>query len=78
MGIERVALPLARKLIVPVVKRIGKEILVQAATELMEIAAKKKKPKQAFKNTVNNTITKQIGAGCSKSHMSRKRRQQQQ
>ena len=77
-GIERVALPLARKFIVPVIKRIGKEILDQSATELMEIATKKKKPKQALKNTVNNTITKQIAAGCSKSHMSRKRRQQQQ
>ena len=34
MGIGRVALPLAREFIVPAAKRIGKELLVQAAPEL--------------------------------------------
>ena len=56
MGIGRVALPLARKFIVPVAKRIGKELLVQAAPELIDIATKKKTPEQALKNTVKNTI----------------------
>ena len=73
MGIGRVALPLARKFIVPAAKRIGKELLVQAAPELIDIATRKKTPKQALKNTVKNTIKKQVGAGRSKSHMSRKR-----
>ena len=35
MGIGRVALPLARKFIVPAAKLIGKELLVQAAPELI-------------------------------------------
>ena len=74
MGIVRVALPLARKFIVPAAKRIGKELLVQAAPELIDIATRKKTPKQALKNTVKNTIKKQVGAGRSKSHMSRKRK----
>ena len=74
MGIGRVALPLARKFIVPAAKRIGKELLVQAAPELIDIATRKKTPKQALKNTVKNTIKKQVGAGRSKSHMSRKRK----
>ena len=52
MGIGRVALPLARKFIVPAAKRIGKELLVQAAPELIDIATRKKTPKQALKNTV--------------------------
>ena len=74
MGIGRVALPLARKFIVPAAKRIGKELLVQAAPELIDIATRKKTPKQALKNTVKNTIKKQVGAGRSKSHMSKKRK----
>ena len=74
MGIGRVALPLARKFIVPAAKRIGKELLVQAAPELIDIATRKKTPKQALKITVKNTIKKQVGAGRSKSHMSRKRK----
>ena len=49
MGIGRVALPLARKIIVPAAKRIGKELLVQAASELIDIATRKKTPKQALK-----------------------------
>ena len=74
MGIGQVALPLAQKILVPAAKRIGKELLVQAAPELIEIATRKKTPRQALKNTVKNKIKKQVGAGRSKSHMSRKRR----
>ena len=52
MGIGRVALPLARKFIVPAARRIGKELLVRAAPELVDKATRKKTPKQALKNTV--------------------------
>ena len=44
MGTGRVALPLARKFIIPAAKRIGKELLVQAAAELINIALRKKRP----------------------------------
>ena len=74
MGIGRVPLPSARKFIVPAAKRIGKELLVQAAPELIDIATRKKTPRQALKNTVKNTIEKQMGAERSKSRMSRKRK----
>ena len=70
----QVASPLARKFIVPATKRLGKELLVQAAPELIDIATRKKTLKQALKNTVKNTIKKQIGAGRSKCRMSRKRK----
>ena len=56
MGIGGVALPLARKIIVPSAKRIGKEFIVPAAPELLDITTRKKTPKQALKNTVKNTI----------------------
>ena len=72
MGIGREALLLARKFIVIAAKRIEKELLVQAAPELINIATKKKPPKQALKNTVKNTINKQVGTGRSMSLMSRK------
>ena len=74
MGIGRVAIPLAQKFIVPAAKRIGKELFVQAAPEIIDIATRKKTPRQALKITVENTIKKQVGAGRSKSRMSRKRK----
>ena len=74
MGIGRVALPLARKFIVPAAKRIGKQLLVQAAPELIDMATRTKTPKQALKNAIKNTIKKQVEAGRSKSRMSRKRK----
>ena len=60
IGIGQVALPLARKFIVPAAKRIGKELLVQAAPELKDIATRKKTPRQALKNTVKNTINNKL------------------
>ena len=51
-GIGRVALPLARRVIWPAAKKIGRELLVQGAPELLEFATKKKSAKQALKSTV--------------------------
>ena len=55
------ALPLTRKFVKPAAKKIGKELLLQAAPELIEIATKRKSPKQALKSTVRKTIKKQVG-----------------
>ena len=74
IGIGRVALPLARKSIIPAAKRIGKELLVQAAPELIKIATKKKTPKQALKSTVKNTIKKQVGSGKKSARKIKKRK----
>ena len=60
-GIGRVALPLARRIIWPAAKRIGRELLVQGAPELVEVATKRKSAKQALKSTVAKTAGKQIG-----------------
>ena len=40
-GIGRIALPLARKFIIPAAKRVGKELLLQSVPELMEVVSKK-------------------------------------
>ena len=74
MGIGRVALPLARKFIIPAAKRIGNELFVQAAPELINIATKKKTPKQALKSTVKNTIKKQVGSGKKSARKIKKRK----
>ena len=60
-GIERVALPLARKFLWPAAKKIGRDLLVQGAPELVEVATKRKSAKQALKSTVAKTARKQIG-----------------
>ena len=60
-AIGRVALPLARRIIWPAAKRIGRELLVQSAPELVEVATKRKSAKQALKSTVAKTARKQFG-----------------
>ena len=62
-GIRRVALPLARKFVIPAAKKIGKKLLLQAAPELIEVARKIKSLKQALESTVRSTIKKQVGGG---------------
>ena len=41
LGVGRVALPFAKKVLLPAVKSIGKELFVQSLPELMEVASKK-------------------------------------
>ena len=59
--IGRAALPIARKFVLPAAKRIGKQLSLQAAPELIEVAGKRKTPKQALKSTVTKTLRKQVG-----------------
>ena len=80
-GIGRVALPLARKFLWPAAKKIGRDLLLQGAPELVEVAIKRKSAKQALKSTVAKTARKQI-AGSLQSRIAsgrkiirRKRRQ---
>ena len=54
-------LPLARRIIWPAAERIGRELLVQSAPELVEVATKRKSAKQALKSTVAKTARKQFG-----------------
>ena len=42
LGIGRVAVRLARKFVIPAAKKIGKELLLHAAPELIEVATKRK------------------------------------
>ena len=60
-AVGRIALPIARKFILPDAKRVGKELLLQSVPELMDVVSKKKSPKQALKNTISNTVKKQTG-----------------
>ena len=60
-GIDRAALSIARKFLWPVAKKIGLDLIVQAAPELVEVVTKKNSPKQALKSTVQKTVRKQVG-----------------
>ena len=62
-GIGHVAIPFARRVILPAAKKLGRELLMSAAPELIDVAMKKKSPKQALKNTVTKTARKQLGGG---------------
>ena len=63
-GIGRVAIPFARRVILPAAKKLGREFLMSAAPELIDVAVKKKSPKQALKkNTVTKIARKQLGDG---------------
>ena len=57
----RAALPTARKFLWPVSKKIGRELVVQAAPELLDVITEKISPKQAIKTTVEKTVRKQVG-----------------
>ena len=45
----------------PAAKKIGRDLLVQGAPELVEVATKRKSAKQALKSTVAKTARKPIG-----------------
>ena len=60
-GIGTAALPIARKFLWPVAKKIGRELIVQAVPELVEVVTKKKSPKQALKSTVQKNCEKTSG-----------------
>lgn len=62
-GIGRFAIPLVRKVLFPAAKRIGKELLVQGAPEVVEVITKRKSPRKAVQATVRKTVKKQLGAG---------------
>ena len=62
-GISHVAIPFERRVILPAAKKLGTELLMSAPPELIDIAMKKKSPKQALKNTVTKTARKQLDGG---------------
>ena len=60
-GVGRVALPFAKKYLLPAVKSIGKEFVSQSIPELLEVVSKKKTPKQALRSAARKTVKKQLG-----------------
>ena len=60
-GVGRVALPFAKKFLLPAVKSIGKEFLSQSMPELLNLASKKETPKQAIRSAVRKTVKKTNG-----------------
>ena len=60
VGVGRVALPFAKKFLLPAVKSIGKDLIANTLPELVEVVSKKMSPKQAAKSAIRKTIKKQI------------------
>ena len=65
-GVGRVAVPFAKKVLLPAVKSLGKELFVQSLPELVEVATKRKSVKQAAKSAVRKTVKKQVGGSAKK------------
>ena len=72
-GIGRVAFPIARKIIWPAAKKIGRELIAQAAPELLDVVTKKQSAKQALRNTVTKTARKHLGGA----HFAKRKRANQ-
>ena len=66
-GIGRVAPPLARRFILPIATRIGKELLKQSVPKILDVVSNNKSPKQAVKNTISKTVKKQTGGSRKRS-----------
>jgi hypothetical protein len=62
-GLGRVAIPLLRRYAVPVVKRVGRELIQAAIPEISEVIRGKKRGRSAIKNVLKKTALKQIGGG---------------
>ena len=60
-GIYSAALPIARQFLWPVAKKVGRELIVQAAPELVDVVTKKKSSTQAKRSTVQKTVRKEVG-----------------
>ena len=73
-GVGRVALPFAKKFLLPAVKSIGKDLIANTLPELVEVVSKKKSPKQAAKSAIRKTIKKQIGGRKKRRVIKRKRK----
>ena len=72
-GVGRVALPFAKKFLLPAVKSIGKDLIANTLPELV-VVSKKKSPKQAAKSAIRKTIKKQIGGRKKRQVIKRKRK----
>lgn len=62
-GIGRIALPFIRNILFPAVKRIGREAVLQALPEVVDVLSKRKTPKEAIKQTAIKTARRQFGRG---------------
>ena len=62
-SIGRVAIPFARRVVLPAAKKLDRELLMSTAPELIDVAMKKKSPKQALKNTITKTARKPLVGG---------------
>ena len=59
-GIGRVAIPFARRVILPAAKKLGRELLMRAAPELIDVAMKKKSPKKSIEKHCHKNCKKKI------------------
>ena len=62
-GIGSIVIPFARRITLLATKKLGRELLMSAAPELIDVDIEEKSRKQTLKNTVTRTTRKQLGGG---------------
>ena len=73
-GIEKAASPIARRFLWPVVKKIGRELIVETALELVEVVKKKKLPNKHWIQLFEKLYKKKLEDRWSKKKTIKKRR----
>ena len=63
VGAGSIAIPLAKKYLLPVAKKFGRQLLTAGVEEAANVFAKRKSPKQALKSAVSTAVRKQMGGG---------------
>ena len=73
-GASTIAIPLAKKYLLPVAKRFGRQLLAAGVSEAGEVIARKKSARQALKGTVSRAMKSQFGGGVRKKKSQNTRR----
>ncbi len=63
LQLGKYALPFLRNVALPAAKRVGRDLLVNAASEAVDVATGQANPKQAFKRVAQRTVRQQVGGG---------------
>ena len=75
-GASTIAIPLAKKYLLPVAKRFGRQLLAAGVSEAGDVLARRKTARQALKGTVSKAVKSQLGGSVRKTGSRKKKSRQ--